>query len=63
MPENESSIPMPEPMLPPPGEQNGVDPESIQEIMPPSFREPGTQHPRRFRSDIESPEIEITCSF
>lgn len=33
MPENESSIPMPEPMLPPPGEQNGVDPESIQEII------------------------------
>jgi hypothetical protein len=24
---------MPEPMLPPPGEQNGVDPESIQEII------------------------------
>ena len=33
MPENESSISMPEAMYPPAAEQNGVDPESIQEII------------------------------
>ncbi len=32
MPENET-IPMPEPVYPPQGVQNGVDPESIQEII------------------------------
>lgn len=33
MPENESSMPMPEPVYPPQEVQNGVDPESIQEII------------------------------